>query len=256
MANVILNKDFEKISDENDNEIDINNDIYNYKGYFLENKINEEEGPKYYEYGAHFPYLVLYQKLEILAEKEKEEKNKNNNLLDNKELNEETDIFAYFSHNTKKSRNKNNNNDNFTKQPFLNYNFNNNDINEKNEIKEYCQKIRTYVESNKKINEDNFLSEKNKKNKIKREKNNTKKKYNNISALISHNKYKEKAFNFFEKNLIENMNLYTSFAKKLKMNRHFNFSKKDSNNGENSKNSNSNKKIKSIQINKEKININ
>ena len=30
MANVILNKDFEKISDENDNEIDINNDIYNY----------------------------------------------------------------------------------------------------------------------------------------------------------------------------------------------------------------------------------
>ena len=72
-------------------------------------------------------------------------------MLDNKELNEETDIFAYFSHNTKKSRNKNNNNDNFTKQPFLNYNFNNNDINEKNEIKEYCQKIRTYVESNKKI---------------------------------------------------------------------------------------------------------
>ena len=73
-------------------------------------------------------------KLEILAEKEKEEKNKNNNLLDNKELNEETDIFAYFSHNTKKSRNKNNNNDNFTKQPFLNYNCNNKKKKKKNII--------------------------------------------------------------------------------------------------------------------------
>ena len=73
--------------------------------------------------------------------------------------------------------------------------------------------------------------------------------------MISHNKYKEKTFYFFEKNLLaENMNLYTSFAKKLKMNRHFNFSKKDTNNEEEIakiNNSNSNKKIRSIQLSKE-----
>ena len=51
------------------------------------------------------------------------------------------------------------------------------------------------------------------------------------------------------------MNLYTSFAKKLKMNRNFNFSKKGKNNDEEgSKNkSNSNKKVKSIQLSKEKL---
>jgi len=270
MAQIILGDDFNNYQNDSNDEIDVENDIFNYKGYFLENDIDEDEGPKYFEYGAHFPYLFLYQKLEILSEEQKEEEkelnNKNNksiqteNEKNGKELNEETDIFSYFSNNTKKSRNRNNNNDNFTNQPFFNNNFNEIENNENNEIHDY-QKIRTFAEQNKKISNEDFSTEKGKKNKNKN-KNKGKKelnnKNNNISALISHNKYKEKTFYFFEKNLLaENMNLYTSFAKKLKMNRHFNFSKKDTNNEEEIakiNNSNSNKKIRSIQLSKEKVN--
>ena len=60
----------------NDDEIDVKNDIFNYKGYFVENE-EEEEEPKYYEFGAHFPYQDLYNALSILKEKQlKEEKGK------------------------------------------------------------------------------------------------------------------------------------------------------------------------------------
>ena len=34
-----------------------NNDIFNYKGYFVENGRDEEK--TYFEYGAHFPYKEL-----------------------------------------------------------------------------------------------------------------------------------------------------------------------------------------------------
>ena len=268
MAHIIIGDNFNNYQNDSNDEIDVQNDIFNYKGYFLENDIDEEEGPKYYEYGAHFPYLFLYQKLEILSEEQKEEEkelnNKDNKIIQNenekngKDLNEETDIFSYFSNNTKKSRNRNNNNDNFTNQPFFNNNFNAIENNEDNENHDY-QKIRTYAEQNKKISDESFSTEKDKKNKNKnREKKELNNKNNNISALLSYNKYKEKTFYFFEKNLlVENMNLYTSFAKKLKMNRHFNFSKKDTNNEEEiakNNNSNSNKKIRSIQLSKEKVN--
>ena len=46
-------------------EIDCKNDIFNYKGYFIENE-EEEEEPKYYEHGAHFQYQELCKILEIL----------------------------------------------------------------------------------------------------------------------------------------------------------------------------------------------
>ncbi len=55
-------------------DIDVKNDIYNYKGYFVENE-EEEEEQKYYEFGAHFPYKYLYQKLEILAHEQHEREN-------------------------------------------------------------------------------------------------------------------------------------------------------------------------------------
>ncbi len=207
MAHIIIGDNFNNYQNDSNDEIDVQNDIFNYKGYFLENDIDEEEGPKYYEYGAHFPYLFLYQKLEILSEEQKEEEkelnNKDNKIIQNenekngKDLNEETDIFSYFSNNTKKSRNRNNNNDNFTNQPFFNNNFNAIENNEDNENHDY-QKIRTYAEQNKKISDESFSTEKDKKNKNKnREKKELNNKNNNISALLSYNKYKEKTFYFF-----------------------------------------------------------
>ena len=249
----MFDDNYNKYDNDSNDEIDAQiNDVDDYKGYFLENNIDDDEEGKFFEYGAHFPYLFLYQKLEILAQIRKEEeenikekknikKEKNENRID-----DESDIFSFFNkNNNRKSRNRNNNYDNFTNQPFVNNNIYNNNNN--NEIED--PKIRTYVEKNKKKSEEGFSNEKNKKIES-----NIKKKNNNISALISNNnKYKEK--DLLDKNIMAKMNLYTSFAKKLKMNRNFNFSKKGKNNDEEgSKNkSNSNKKVKSIQLSKEKL---
>ena len=52
-----------------DEEIDVKNDILNYKGFFVENE-NEDEEPKYYEFGAHFPYKELCNILLVLREKQ------------------------------------------------------------------------------------------------------------------------------------------------------------------------------------------
>ena len=49
-------------------EIDVNNDILNYKGYFVENA-NEDNEPKYFEFGAHFRYKDLYNALKIIKQK-------------------------------------------------------------------------------------------------------------------------------------------------------------------------------------------
>jgi hypothetical protein len=65
MAEYYTDEDF---SNEN---IDVKDDIYNYKGYFVENE--EEEEKKFYEFGAHFPYKYLCHQLEIIA-KEREQK--------------------------------------------------------------------------------------------------------------------------------------------------------------------------------------
>jgi hypothetical protein len=62
----------EESNNNEDDNTDENNDIYNYKGYFAE---NEDEEKKFYEFGAHFSYKLLYKKLEILAQqREKEQK--------------------------------------------------------------------------------------------------------------------------------------------------------------------------------------
>ena len=55
-----MNKDYK--------EIDANNDILNYKGYFVENA-NEDNEPKYFEFGAHFRYKDLYNALKIIKQK-------------------------------------------------------------------------------------------------------------------------------------------------------------------------------------------
>ena len=65
-----------KIDDSNNDDIDVKDDIFNYKGYFFENP-EEDEDPKYFEFGAHFPYKALYNALRILRENQnKEEKGK------------------------------------------------------------------------------------------------------------------------------------------------------------------------------------
>ena len=53
---------------ENNEEIDANNNILNYKGYFVENA-NEDDEPKYFEYGAHFRYKDLYNALKVIKQK-------------------------------------------------------------------------------------------------------------------------------------------------------------------------------------------
>jgi len=68
--------------DEESNEnIEVKDDGYNYKGYFVENE--EEEEKKFYEFGAHFPYMYLYKRLEIIAqEREEEQKELEKKLLE------------------------------------------------------------------------------------------------------------------------------------------------------------------------------
>lgn len=94
---LIVPPNFENYSRSSSDEIQINNcDILNYKGYFVDQEQNDNDDDtneqRFYEFGAHFPYYFLVQKLEILKlEYEQKEKkqhnipinnNNNNNLLD------------------------------------------------------------------------------------------------------------------------------------------------------------------------------
>lgn len=230
MAQIILDENFENNYDESYDEIDINNDdILNYKGYFIENEDEEEEEQKYFEYGAHFPYKFLYQKLEILKEEREEEKKQLKN--ENKEKKKEKEnikdnnnnafqnIFNCFKGNKGKSRNRDNNNE------------------KKNGL--------TFIPKN----------DKNEKEKINNNNEENKQKEHNASVNVIHNKYKEKTFENNIKN--DNINLYNSFAQKLKIHKHLNYSKKDDD--DNLKNNNktistNSKKIKSIQLSREHLN--
>ena len=72
-----------------------NNDIFNYKGYFVENE-DEEDEPKYFEFGAHFSYKELFKSLQELRNKQikaqklniiENNKNINNKKISNRERN-------------------------------------------------------------------------------------------------------------------------------------------------------------------------
>ena len=226
MTQLLLDDNFEQNINESGEEIDVNNDnIFNYKGYFLENEEEEEEEEqKYFEYGAHFPYKFLYQKLEILKEEREEEEKKLKKEKIEKEENKDNtfqNIFNCFNGSKGKSRNRNNNN------------------NEK-------KNVFTFVPQNdKKENEKN--------NNIIEE---SKIKEHNASSNIVNNKHKERTL---ENNKIknENVNLYNSFASKLKINKHLNYSKKEDEDNLkiNTKTASTNsKKIKSIQLSREHLN--
>ena len=106
-----------------DDEIDVKNEnMFNYKGYFIENA-EEEEEPKYFEFGAHFSYKELYNALQALKEKKiMEEKGKqiekiiqtNKKRVTNKERNNTkikkkdnnlNNIINIFKHKKGRSRN-------------------------------------------------------------------------------------------------------------------------------------------------------
>ena len=226
MTQLLLDDNFEQNINESGEEIDVNNDnIFNYKGYFLENEEEEEEEEqKYFEYGAHFPYKFLYQKLEILKEEREEEEKKLKKEKIEKEENKDNtfqNIFNCFNGSKGKSRNRNNNN-NEKKNGFTFIPQNDKKENEKN---------------------NNIIEE-------------SKVKEHNASSNIVNNKHKERTF---ESNKIknENVNLFNSFASKLKINKHLNYSKKEDEDNLkiNSKTTSTNsKKIKSIQLSREHLN--
>ena len=130
---------FDEEEESNEN-IDVKNDIYNYKGYFIENE--EEEEKKFYEFGAHFPYLYLYKRFEIIAQEREEKKKELENKLKEKEkeikdeqvINEESkpddnlkNLLAIFQQKGK-SRNRGEVGNGLTYMPQMNKN-NNNHIN-------------------------------------------------------------------------------------------------------------------------------
>ena len=71
------------LDEESKEEIEFKDDILNYRGYFVEN--GDEEEKKFYEYGAHFPYMYLYQRLEILVQERKANKTQLEKKLSKKE---------------------------------------------------------------------------------------------------------------------------------------------------------------------------
>ena len=73
--------------DESNENIEVKDDIFNYKGYFVENE--EEEEKKFYEFGAHFPYMFLYQRLEIIAQEREEMQKELENKLKEKDMEKE-----------------------------------------------------------------------------------------------------------------------------------------------------------------------
>lgn len=95
------------IDDSNDDdEIDIKNeDIFNYKGYFVENA-HEDNEPKYFEFGAHFSYKELCKILQTLKEQQIEEEKKNKKVEQNIHINKKQ-ISYRERNNTKNKKNEN-----------------------------------------------------------------------------------------------------------------------------------------------------
>ena len=99
------------------NDLSLQNNMLNYKGYFVENE-DEDTDPKYFEFGAHFPYRELYKRLEELSRNQNKEfvrqlnvkniVNKERNNTRNKPINMQNFLNKYDSKG--KSRNNNINN--------------------------------------------------------------------------------------------------------------------------------------------------
>jgi hypothetical protein len=84
-----MDDDFFDEDEESNENIDVKDDIYNYKGYFVENEQDEEE-KKFYEFGAHFSYEQLCQRLEIISKERKQKQTELEEKLNKKEKEKET----------------------------------------------------------------------------------------------------------------------------------------------------------------------
>ena len=150
--------------DSSDNDLDIKNDILNYKGYFVENGINDEDEQKLFEFGAHFPYRLLYQRLEVIAKQRKERQLEIEKKLYEKEKNEQIEsnkITTTYKPKIKslKSRNKDDSNNILTYEPQLKQNALNNENQATKKTANKTQSKNNYNtnndELNKKINNKN-----------------------------------------------------------------------------------------------------
>lgn len=179
--------DIIELSDSNE-DINIKSDyMLNYKGYFVEEENEDEDEPKYFEYGAHFPYQILYQKLKSLFNERNildnqtneatsklnskpaiRSRNNNNKLIINKSvypyhnpiaLKEEVVFTDYVSSSNLADKNASSQN-NFvgskvlmnTNNKFYNMNKANNQNNENNkttiQIKNQIPKHKTFIQEN------------------------------------------------------------------------------------------------------------
>ena len=104
------------IDESNKEDINFEKDIWNYKGYFVENA-EEDETPKYFEFGAHFSYKDLYKCLEVLRsqqlkkefEKEKENELQGIKIQRNHKFNKKIENKERNNTKNKKIENKKNN---------------------------------------------------------------------------------------------------------------------------------------------------
>jgi len=92
------------LNDSLDDDICVkNNDIFNYKGYFVENE-GEDNEPKFFEFGAHFSYKELFKSLQELRNKQIKAQ-KLNQIESNKHINNKK-ISNRERNNTKNNNNK------------------------------------------------------------------------------------------------------------------------------------------------------
>ena len=259
----------EESSNNEDDNTEGNNDIYNYKGYFAE---NEDEEKKFYEFGAHFSYKLLYKKLEILAQQREKEQKELESKLKIKEsredpaTNEESntndnlkDILSIFQQKGK-SRNRGDINIGLTYMPQNKKNINNLNSNEvpglniikstsrqnpyenmnKNKLNRMNNKNKSNNIINIKINK-NLSNKKNKnKNKSFNINNKVRKRNNqnkiNVNNSINNNVIGLNIYNkikYFEKTNLKNLTHDMPYISKIK--------------------DNLAKKLKSIQYSKEKL---
>lgn len=170
------------------NDLNDNNIMHEYKGYFVENE--EEEEKKFYEFGAHFPYKYLYNKLEILAKEREEQKKELENKLKEKDGNTNSsrnnfkNILSIFQQKGK-SRNREDVNIGLTYMPQVNKN-NTNNLNKNNP---YENIVKSTSENKDDINNKNRV----KSESINKSKKNKNRLNNNICVKgISRNKNKKK----------------------------------------------------------------
>lgn len=121
------------LNDSSIEDTDMQDDIMNYKGYFIENEGADEE-PKYFEFGAHFPYKELCKCLEILRKEQIQKEAEKG----------ETEIKQLVEINKKKIENRERNN---TRNKDIKDNF-------QNILNGFNTKIRTRNIGNQEQNED------------------------------------------------------------------------------------------------------